>query len=348
MEKRSCKKDELELSVLGLGCWAFGGGEYWGDQNQNDINKLVHAAVDLGINYFDTAEAYNQGRSECSLGKAIKGLPRDKVIIGTKVSPPNCYYKTLLEHCNGSLRRLQTDYIDMYMLHWPINPHSIKHFTDDEQIIQHPPQIAEAMEALRFLRQQGKIRYFGVSNFAVSRLKALPLEEIAVNELPYNLLCRAIEYDALSFCVERNIGVVGYMALMQGLLARKIQSLDELPALRCRTRHFDSRWNEKCRHGERGCEMQTQKALKEIQKMCEETGYSMAELSLKWIISNPDITCSLVGTTSIKNLEENVRSVKAPLGKELIEKLNRITLPIKNIMGNHIDYYESIENDRTI
>ena len=184
MEKRLCKNAGLELSVLGTGCWAFGGGEYWGHQDQKDVNSVVRESVNLGINYFDTAEAYNEGRSETSLGEAITGIPRDKIIIGTKISPSNCYKDKLIEHCEASLKRLQTDYIDIYMIHWPIHPHSIRHFTKDIRIIENPPEIAEALDTLRELKQQGKIRNFGVSNFSRNRLKNLPVEEIAVNELP--------------------------------------------------------------------------------------------------------------------------------------------------------------------
>ncbi len=166
MEKRVCKNSGLELSVMGAGCWAFGGGEYWGSQSQKDVNDVVHASADRGINYFDTAEAYNDGRSESSLGVAIKGIPRDRLIIGTKVSPSNCYKETLIKHCEASLKRLKTDYIDLYMVHWPLHAHSIRHFTNDIRIIEHPPEIVDVLEAFQILLQQGKIRYCGVSNFS--------------------------------------------------------------------------------------------------------------------------------------------------------------------------------------
>ena len=158
MEKRICNNTGLELSVLGTGCWTFGGGTYWGKQDQKDVNEVVHASVDLGINYFDAAEAYNEGRSESSLGEAIRKIHRDKAIIGSKVSPSNCHKETLIRHCEESLKRLQTDYIDVYMLHWPIHPHSIRHFTNRINIIENPPEIDETLEALRILKKQGKIR----------------------------------------------------------------------------------------------------------------------------------------------------------------------------------------------
>jgi len=347
MEKRICKNTGLKLSVIGTGCWAFGGGDYWGEQNQNDANNVVHASVDNGINYFDTAEAYNEGRSESSLGEAIKGIPRDKILIGTKVSPSNCYKETLIEHCEASLNRLQTDYIDLYMVHWPIHPHSIRHFTSDDDIIKNPPEIKETLEALQILKQQGKIRNYGVSNFSSTRLLELPLEEITVNELPYNLLCRAIEFDVLSLCEEKGIGVIGYMALLQGILADIYPSLDDVPVWQRRTRHFNCKSTEECRHGEEGAEDETNSALNGIRRICKDTGLSMAELSIKWILQNPAITCTLVGSRNKKELEANVKAASSPLSKEIKEVLDRITLPVKEKLGNHFDYYESAENDRT-
>ncbi len=347
MEKRICENSGLKLSVIGTGCWAFGGGEYWGEQNQNDVNEVVRASVDLGINYFDTAEVYNEGRSEISLGKAIKGIPRDKIVIGTKVSPSNCYRDVMIEHCNESLKRLQTDYIDLYMIHWPIHAHSIRHFSSDKQIIENPPQIEEAWETMELLKKEGKIRHAGVSNFSFSRLKDLPLDKVAVNELPYNLLCRAIEYDTLSVCEKNGIGVIGYMALLQGILADIYPTLDDVPVWRRRTRHFNSRSNSECRHGEKGAEEETTAALEGIRRICRETGLSMSELSIKWILENSSITCTIVGSRNLKQFSENVKAAGNPLAKDVKEELDNITLPLMEKLGNHFDYYESAQNDRT-
>ena len=347
MEKRICENSGLKLSVIGTGCWAFGGGEYWGEQNQNDVNEVVRASVDLGINYFDTAEVYNEGRSEISLGKAIKGIPRDKIVIGTKVSPSNCYRDVMIEHCNESLKRLKTDYIDLYMIHWPIHAHSIRHFSSDKQIIENPPQIEEAWETMELLKKEGKIRHAGVSNFSFSRLKDLALDKVAVNELPYNLLCRAIEYDTLSVCEKKGIGVIGYMALMQGILADIYPTLDDVPVWRRRTRHFNSRSNSECRHGEKGAEEETTAVLDGIRRICRETGLSMSELSIKWILENSSIACTIVGSRNLKQFSENVKAAGNPLAKDVKEELDNITLPLMEKLGNHFDYYESAQNDRT-
>ncbi|HTF17365.1 MAG TPA: aldo/keto reductase [Chryseolinea sp.] len=348
MKKRLCKNSGLELSELGTGCWTFGGGDYWGEQDQKDVNSVVHASVDLGINYFDTAEAYNEGRSESSLGEAIQGISRDKIRIGTKVSPSNCYRKTLVEHCHQSLARLRTEYIDVYMIHWPIHAHSIRHFTDDEDIIQNPPSIDEAMETLLYLKAQGKIRYIGVSNFSINRLKDLPLREVAVNELPYNLFCRSAEFDILSDCMAKGIGVIGYMALLQGLLADKYPTLNEVPVWQRRTRHFNANGTKECRHGEQGAENETNEAMKALRRVASETGIPMSELAIRWILENSAITCTLVGSRNVKQLEANVRSVRERLSPDIKCELDRITFSIMEKLGNHLDYYESAENDRTL
>ena len=347
MKYRRIKKCDTELSVIGTGCWAFGGGEYWGEQDQDDVNDVVHASVDLGINYFDTAEAYNEGRSESSLGLAMKGIPRDKIVVGTKVSPSNCYKATLMEHCEASLKRLDTDYVDIYMVHWPVHPHSIRHFTQDERIIQDPPGLDEAFEAMHILKQQGKIRNFGVSNFSAARLKELPLNEIAVNELPYNLLCRAIEYDVLPYCEKNGIGVIGYMALLQGILADIYPALNDVPVWQRRTRHFNCKSTKECRHGEEGAEEETNAALSAIRRICSDAGLSMAEVSLKWIIRNPVITCTLVGSRNARELEANAKAVRDPLPESVKNELDLVTIPVMDRLGNHFDYYESAENDRT-
>jgi myo-inositol catabolism protein IolS len=348
MGKRFCKNTDLGLSIIGTGCWAFGGGEYWGAQNQKDVNDVVHASVDLGINYFDTAEVYNEGRSESSLGEAIRGISRDRFLIGTKVSPSNCYRKTLINHCEASLKRLQTDYIDLYMVHWPLNRHSIRHFTTDIHIIENPADINDTMETFQILKQKGKIRNFGVSNFSSNLLGNLPLEKIAVDELPYNLLCRAIEYDTLPFCEEKGIGVIGYMALLQGILSDIYASLDDIPVWQRRTRHFNSKSTKVCRHGEEGIEKETNTALKDIRQVCKQSGFPMAEIAIKWILQNSAITCTLVGSRNVNELAANVKAAQSPLSNEIKAELDRITLPVMEKLGNHFDYYENAANDRTL
>ena len=281
-------------------------------------------------------------------GKQLLEFQGIGLLIGTKISPSNCYKETLIQHCEASLKRIQTDYIDLYMIHWPLHPHSIRHFTNDTRIIKNPPEIGETIETLQELKQQGKIRNFGVSNFSSNRLKKLPLEEIAVNELPYNLLCRAVEYDTLPLCEENGMGVIGYMALLQGILADIYPALEDIPVWQRRTRHFNSKSTKECRHGEEGAEEETNAALKGIRRICKESGFPMAEIAIKWILENHAITCTLAGSRNVSELEANVKAVNSPLNKEIKAELDRITLPVMEKLGNHFDYYESAENDRTL
>ena len=349
MEYRNCGRSGLRLSALGLGCWSFGGGDYWGDCDQAAADAVVRRAVELGIAYFDAAEAYNAGRSEESLGKALWGIPRDRVVIGTKVSPSNCYASTLPQHCEASLRRLGLDHIDLYMIHWPIHPHSIRHFTNDETVIRNPPTVREAFAALAKLREQGKIRYIGVSNFAEARLEeALGLcPDIAVNQLPYSLLTRAIEHGTLPLCRARGIGVIGYMTLLQGLLADLYPTLDCVPPYQARTRHFASTRSELIRHGEAGAEPETAAALAGIRRIATEAGMTVPELATKWALAGQGIACCLIGARTVSKLEANARAAARPLPPDVMHQLDIVTRPVLDKLGASFDYYESSESNRT-
>jgi len=349
MELRRCGASDLKLSALGLGCWEFGGGAYWGECSQQDVDAVVRRSVELGINYFDVAEAYNEGRSEESLGRAVRGVSREQLVIGTKVSPSNCYRNTLPRHCEASLRRLGLDYVDLYMIHWPIHPHSIRHFTRDESVIQNPPTIEEALAALSRLKEQGKIRCIGVSNFGRERLEEARriCPGLVVNQVPYSLLTRGIELESLPQCRRLGVGVIGYMTLLQGVLADRYPTLDAAPPYQRRTRHFDSRRSALARHGEDGAEAETNAALAGIRRIMQEYGMTMPEIATKWALSGQGITCCLIGVRSVRRLEDNVRAAAQPLPPEIVARLNATTQPVLDKLGNSFDYYESLENNRT-
>ncbi|MCK4750669.1 MAG: aldo/keto reductase [Bacteroidales bacterium] len=339
----------MKLPLLGLGCWSFGGGEYWGPSDQGEVNQVVYTAFDHGINYFDTAEIYNDGRSEVSLGTALKGIPRDKVLIGTKIAPSNCYPDTLAKHCEDSLNRIGTDYIDLYMIHWPLHSHSLRHFTTDENKIANPPSLDDALGLMMDLRATGKIRHVGISNFGKNWLDQIPAgAKISINQVPYNLLSRAIEFEVLPYCIHLGIGIMTYMTLFQGILTGLYNRLDEVPPWQSRTRHFNKASNPLIRHGESGCEDETRLALQEIAQMCKQTGLSMAEIAIGWITGNKDVTCALIGSRSPEKIVQNIRAVEIQLPDEFMEKLNLVTEPVKDILGNHMDLFESAELDRTI
>jgi aryl-alcohol dehydrogenase-like predicted oxidoreductase len=344
--RRQCGRSELNLPVLGMGCWAYGNGEYWGAQSQRDVDAVVRCAVEQGCNFFDTAESYNEGASEAALGLALRGIPRDKVLIGTKISPSNVGPEKMMKHLEASLRRLQTDYVDLYMVHWPITAHSIKHFTSEEIPA---PSVAEAFADLDQARRAGKVRYIGVSNFGMAKLdEALATGvEIVINELPYSLLSRAIEMEILPFCREKGVGVLGYMSLLQGVLTDSRATLAELPEWRRRTRHFDSSRTSKSRHGLPGAEAETNAALESIRTIARKHGMPVAELALKWAFAGNGITSSLCGSRNLKQLQMNIKSAAEFLDQQIVAELNRATQPLLEKLGPSFDYYENPANDRT-
>jgi aryl-alcohol dehydrogenase-like predicted oxidoreductase len=349
MEIRSCGNSGLQLSALGLGCWAFGGGDYWGESDQKNVSHLVQRAYELGITYFDTAEAYNEGRSEQFLGEAIKTIPRDRIVIGSKIAPSNTRPPTLIEHCEASLARLGTDYVDLYMIHWPIHPQAIRHHTTDEDLINNPPSLEEAVHTLRKLQEQGKIRYLGISNFGVTRIQEIIQVggEYVANQLGYSLLTRAAEMEILPYCRQENVGVVAYMVLMQGLLADRWRSFDEIPDWQKRTRHFNCQRTPLCRHGEEGAEEETLQALDRIRMIAEGCGMAMSDIALNWVVANQGVSSVLVGTQNVKRLEANVQGVSEPLPPEVVEELDHATEPLKQKLGPCLDLFESVQNDRT-
>lgn len=348
--RRRCGRLGLDLPAAGLGCWSFGGGEYWGRQEQKDADAVVRSALAGGIDYFDTAEAYNDGRSELSLGRALAGLPRESFLVGTKVSPAHCAPGALERHCEASLRRLALDHVDLYMIHWPIHAHAIRHFTSDPRALADIPRTGDVLEALERLKAQGKIRAIGVSNYSDRRIAAdlAGARSVVANQLPYNLLCRAIEFGTLDACAERGIGVIGYMTLLQGLLTGKYAALAEVPPWQRRTRHFDAARSALARHGGPGFEALTQRALDDLRALAAETGLSMTALALGWAMARPGIACALVGARDVRQLDANLAALQTVPDAATLARLDAITAPLKAAMGPHLDYYERPEDDRTV
>jgi myo-inositol catabolism protein IolS len=347
VETRPCGHSGLQLPAIGLGCWAFGGGEYWGAQSQDDVDEVVHAALDLGITYFDTAEAYNGGASETSLGLALRGR-RERAIIGSKVSPNNTAPAVLREHCETSLHRLGTDWIDVYFVHWPINSNAIRHFTSDATLLAHPPDLRAAFETLEQLKREGKIRHYAVSNFGVRQLaEVVELGfQPAADELAYNLLMRGIETEVLPWCRDHGIGVLGYSALMQGLLSGNFRSIAELPPPRTRTRHFAGT-RKGSRHGGPGFEADTMAAVEAVRGIAAELGAPVSDVAIAWAVANPAVTCTIVGCRNRQQLEENARALALSLSPAAVARLSGATAQLMAELGPHIDYYQSIEDSRS-
>ena len=323
MEKRECGKSGIEISVFGIGCWSYGSGDYWGPQAQKDVDAVAHAALDAGINFFDTAEGYNAGRSEEALGIALKGR-RHEVVIGTKFGMRHADAVVLREKCQASLRRLQTDYIDIYMVHWPIPEGPVE----------------EVFSTLKALQSEGKIRSIGVSNFGVQQLsEALETGvRLDVNEVCYNLFSRAIEVEILPLCLKNNIGILGYMPLMQGILTDRYRTVDEIPDVHSRFRHFRGD-RPRATHGEAGAEKEVLEALHAIREFAKAERIPLSRLALAWTIAKLGITCTLVGTRNISEFEENIKAASLSLSPEIIQQLDDLTAPLLRQLGANADYF---------
>lgn len=348
MEYRSLGNSGIQVSPISVGCWSFGGGSYWGAQSQSDVDKVVARALDEGLNFFDTAELYNDGDSERSLGRALSGR-RHRAVIGSKIGPDNAYYDALISHCEASLQRLGTDYLDVYMIHWPINERSIRHFSADPEKVKNPPTIQEAMDAMMKLQKDGKVRAIGISNFGPRQMQeALDTgARIDVNEVTYNIVSRAIEADIVPFCLEHNISIVGSMALQQGLLTGKYTSADQIPMNQAHSRHYaDARGQGTSRHGGPGAESEIFAVTRELHQIAGECHTTMAQLSIAWTLHKPGITAALVGSRTIAQLEENICASRLQLSDEIVARIDRISQPVLDILGNSPDYYESEANSR--
>ncbi len=323
MKYKKLGSTDMEVSVVALGCWAFAGGGTWGDQDDADSVATIHAALDEGINFFDTAEGYGNGYSEEILGKTLEGKRQD-VIIATKVSGSNMTKEGIIKACEESLKRLRTDYIDLYQIHWPSRSVPFE----------------ETMESMKRLKEQGKIRGFGVCNFGEKDLtELLKITPIETNQMAYNLLWRGIEYKIKDICVEYNIGILCYSPIAQGLLTGKFQTADDVPDGRARTWHF-SKNRPQTRHVGEGCEKETFEAIDRIREIADDLQVPMADLSLAWLLHQEGVTSVLAGGRKPEQVIQNAKAAELKLTSDIIEKLNEATQQLKEVLGGKTDMWD--------
>ncbi|NLJ36915.1 MAG: aldo/keto reductase [candidate division WS1 bacterium] len=334
MLMRKCGKSDIRVSIIGVGCWSYGGGadDYWGAQDQQAVNDVVSAALDMGINHFDTAEQYNEGRSEEALGAALKGR-RDQAVIASKIwlqTPEQL--PTLRERAEASLRRLGTDYLDFYYVHWPVKD----------------AHLHDVLAVFDELKSEGKVRSVCLSNHGVGQIAHAVRSgvQIDLNQLCYNLLSRAIEVEIMPLCARHNIGVVAYMPLMQGLLAGKYANADEVPPNRRRTRHFRGDIPP-ARHGGPGFEREMFAVIDRLREICAEHEISMADLSMAWVLQHSGIASTLIGVRDVEQLKQAVATTEISLDQELKIRLDELTRPLLKAMGTNPDYWESLETSRS-
>lgn len=324
MKYQKLGRTDIEVSVFALGCWPFAGGMVWGEQDDRVSMATVHAALDAGINFFDTAEGYGEGHSERVLGQGLAGR-RHEAVIATKVSASHLAAEELVRACERSLQNLQTDYIDLYQIHWP----------------NWNVPLAETMQALEQLKSQGKIRAIGVCNFAVRDLSGLlEISWSETDQLPYSLLWRVIEDEIQPLCLAQGVGLICYSPLAQGLLTGRYASADEVPDGLARTRHYAGS-RPQAQHDEPGCEVEIFTALAEVRRIAAELGQSMAAVSLAWVRQQPGVTSLLVGARNPEEISLNLPALELTLSDDILGELARVTEPVKAKLGSNPDMWMS-------
>jgi len=300
MEYRPFGKTGIEISAIGIGCWEIGGG--YGSIEETGFINAVNRALDLGINCFDTAEAYGFGASECSLAKALGARRKDAVIttkfgIGYKEAPNfrDSSRNRMMASIEKSLANLKTDYVDVYMVHWPdVNT-----------------PFEETMRALDELVQQGKVRAVGISNFRLHQIEAsVRTRRIDVAQYCWNMLDRRMQRDVLPYCRENGIGVMAYGSLAYGMLTGTFN--EEM--------NFGSNdWRAKA--GRMGnitlmehlfgadSFLKNLRAVEELKPMAKRYGKSLPQFALRWTLSNPVISTALVGCRNENEVNDNVGAI---------------------------------------
>ncbi len=303
MEKRKLGFTDLYLTTVGLGTWAIGGGDNpygWGPQDDKDSIATIQRAIDLGINWLDTAKGYGHGHSEEVVGKAIQGR-RDKLIVATKCgilwkedgSDIYGHLKadSIKAECESSLKRLQTDHIDLYQIHWPL---------PDEDIEEGWGAIAELVKA-------GKVRYAGVSNFSVEQMQRVQkIHPIASLQPPYSMVKRDVEKDVIAFCSKNHIGMIVYSPMQAGLLSGKFTK-ERAAALP----------NDDWRKGSPDFqEPRLSLILEMVEKMravVAPKGQPVANLALAWTLRHPEVTAAIAGARRPAQIEETVKAMDLKL-----------------------------------
>ena len=321
MQTRRLGNSDLNLTPVGFGTWAIGGGEWgmgWGHQAEKDSIESILEGLEAGINWIDTAHAYGFGVSEEMVGKAVKEWGQD-VIIATKcgVLPdennfPKRYTsrKTIIEEVEGSLRRLQVEAIDLYQVHWP-EP-------DDN--------IEEAWQTLLDLKTQGKIRWGGVSNYSVSQLeRASKLGPISSLQPRYSLLNQQIQDEGqLDWCRDNNCGIVCYSPMESGLLTGKVNQewIDNLPKNDWR-RHKSDHPVASLLHPPKLNPFL--KLVEQLDAIANSSGHTVSQLAVSWAICQREITSAIVGARKKGQITETVQAAEWVLGES---ELNAISSAI--------------------
>lgn len=306
MEYRELGDTGEKVSVIGVGCWASGG-TGWGGTDDTKTTDAFACAIDLGINLFDTAPIYGFGHAEKVLGPVLKNR-RDRVFLATKfglkwkAEEASAIYNDLAPEsvkaeCDASLKRLGVDHIDLYQCHWPLQGGAMTRTVTDDMIA-----------TLHALRDAGKIRYYGVSNFSVEQIGMMGTDEKpASNQPPLNILRQAVLKEEVPYCKDNGIGVLCYSPMFRGLLTGKYNGDETFPPGDARGKHPDHT-------GERGVEIC--KRVRGMKDIAEKHDATIAGVSLGWVLSTPGVTAALAGTRSKEQITEVANNAHVRLGDD--------------------------------
>ncbi|MBI5533641.1 MAG: aldo/keto reductase [Deltaproteobacteria bacterium] len=310
MKTRALGSSSLQLSEIGLGAWAIGGGGWkfgWGAQDDDQAVRAIRRALDLGINWIDTAPVYGLGHSEELVARGVEGR-RDEVILATKCSlvwdaagniSSSLERQSVVRECEESLRRLRTDRIDLYQVHWP---------NDD-------PRIEEGWEAIGRLIDEGKVRYAGVSNFAEQQIeRALAVRPVASLQAPYGMLQRDAESALLPYCYRSGIGVLAYSPLGSGLLSGHFE----------RSRLSPEDWRASApdfNEPNLSINLQVADGLGPIARRRRKT---VSQVAIAWVLRRAEVASAIVGARREAQVDEAIGATGWSLAAEDIEEIERL------------------------
>ncbi len=325
MEHRYLGRTGVSVSKLCLGAMMFGA---WGETDHTESIRIIHAALDAGINFIDTADVYSAGESEEIVGKALGGGKRDEVVLATKVGFPmgddpsrrGASRRRIIRGVEDSLRRLNTDWIDLYQIHRP-DPHT---------------DIDETLAALSDLVRQGKIRYFGHSTFPASEIveaqwaaERRGRERFRCEQPPYSILVRGIEHDVLPTCQRYGMGVIPYSPLAGGWLSGRYRKTTEIqgPASAARPAgRFDM---------SEPANQRKLDAAEQLAQLADETGIPLVQIAIAFVLRHPAITAAIIGPRTMAHLDSQLDAAEVVLSDEVLDRIDQINPP--GVTINHLD-----------
>jgi aryl-alcohol dehydrogenase-like predicted oxidoreductase len=323
MDYRALGATGVQVSPLCLGAMMFGG---WGNTDHDDSVRIIHRALEAGINFIDTADVYSRGESEEIVGKALAGGRRENVVLATKVhgsmgEDPNergNSRRWIMREVENSLRRLRTDWIDLYQIHRP----------------EPDTDIDETLGALSDLVHAGKVRYIGSSTFPASAIveaqwtaERRGRERFVSEQPPYSILARGIESDVLPTCLRYGMGVIPWSPLGGGWLSgrwRKDASQDELTSRRAE--RLPRRYDLSMPANQAKLE-----AADALAKLADQAGVSLIHMALAFVIRHPAVTAAIIGPRTMEHLESQIGAFDVELSDEILDRIDEIVPPGVNI-----------------